>query len=153
LEYASGRNPVRKELINDYLFYGLYEEALSEINKFSAYNPNTTDLDILWANYYFSTGKVTSAIERYNRALVYDNNFFVLYRIGSCYKTLGQFDKAIDFGLKSFKINPYFVLNLIQLGDLYAQKKQFLEAKKYYQMAFALNPHNLALESLLKNAE
>ena len=65
---------------------------------------------------------------------------------------VGQADPAIDYGLKSFKINPYFVLNLIQLGDLYAQKKDFAQARIYYQKAYAVNPHNPALKTLIQNA-
>ncbi|MCX5703796.1 MAG: tetratricopeptide repeat protein [Candidatus Omnitrophica bacterium] len=153
LQFNPGKNPIRRDLIDDYLYYGLYDDAKAEIEKFASLDPRSPDLDILWGNYYFFTNKLDLAIEKYNRALNRNKHFFVLYRLSSCYKRLGQLDRAIYFGLESLKISPDFELNLIQLGDIYAQKQQLNLAKAYYQMAYELNPHNKALRDLIKNAE
>ena len=108
---------------------------------------------MLWGDYYYVKGQPLLAVERYKNFLAQrGGDFTVYYRLSSFYKDLGQADPAIDYGLKSFKINPYFVLNLIQLGDLYAQKKDFAQARIYYQKAYAVNPHNPALKTLIQNA-
>ena len=149
VQYNPGKNQIRRDLVNDYLFYGLYEQARSEIEKFASFEPQSPYLDTLWGNYYFYTGKLDSAIERYNRAIGQDKHFFTYYRLSLCYSKLGQIDRAIYFGLESFRINPHFVLNLIQLGDLYQKAKMHEQAKVYYRMAYEINPHNKALRDLL----
>ena len=47
--------------------------------------------------------------------------FYLYYRISLCYKVMKNTRSAIDYGLKSFNVNPYFKPNLISLGDLYAE--------------------------------
>jgi tetratricopeptide (TPR) repeat protein len=73
--------------------------------------------------------------------------------MSACYRKLHDIDKAITFGIESLRTNSYFVLNLIQLGDLYAEKGNTKEAQKYYRLAYEINPHNKALKGLIKNAE
>lgn len=154
LEYTSEKNPLRKELIKTYLQYGLYDSALTEIKKFSIYYPNSPELYNFWGNYYFFTGQVNRAIDNYKRALNKDNKFFYAsYNLSLCYEKLKQLDTAMNYALECLKINPYYSPNLVQLGDLYAEKKQFIEAKKYYQMALELDPDNQLIQSNIKDAK
>lgn len=153
LKYTPGQDPVRKKLINDYLFVGFYNKALAQIKIFAASNPASPQTDILWGNYYFFTDRTDLAIDKYNKAVSQEKDFFVYYRLSSCYQRIQQLDLAIHFGLESLRINPFFAMNLIQLGDLYAEKKDLKEAKRYYQMAARFNPHSKALEDVVKNAK
>ena len=181
LQYTGARNPLRKDLIDAYLYYSKYDEALREINKFSVYYPDSVDLDMMSGNYYLAQDNPILALERYTLALnkslynyykikenyyffgpVHDKNrkdssgpghFFLYYRMSTCYRKLHDIDRAITFGIKSLEAHPYFVLNLIQLGDLYTEKGNTGEAQKYYRLAYGINPHNKALKGLIKNAE
>jgi len=148
------RNPVWKNLINSYFKAGLYEDALTEIKRFSIYYPGSAQTYILWGNYYFLTGRLHKAVDNYKVALTKDKNNFALYsNLSLFYKELNQIDKAVDSGLVCFKINPYHLDNLIRLGDLYSRKRQFTEANKYYYMALEIEPDNQLIKEKIKNAK
>lgn len=146
------RNPVWKNLINSYFKAGLYEDALTEIKRFSVYYPDSAQTYILWGNYYFLKGKLHKAVDNYKVALTKDKNNFALYsNLSLFYKELNRIDEAIDSGLACFKINPYHLDNLIRLGDLYSQKRQFDEANKYYSMVLEIEPDNRLIKEKIKN--
>jgi len=154
LEFSSGKNPLRRNLINEYLYYGLIEDARAEIEIYRRYYPaDTPELNEAWGSYYCAKGSFPQAIEHYSIAHAKNKDFFLSYQISRCFKKMDNPDKAIKFGLESFQLNPYFILNLIQLGDLYRQKNQLAEADKFYRCAFAVNPHNKILKELVKDAK
>jgi len=153
LEYTSEKNILRKDLIESYLENSQYEEAFAEIKTFSKYYSHTSLVDVVWGNYYFFTSRPELAVEHYEKALARNRHFFLYYRLSSCFKDMQQPDKAIEYGLKSFGVNRYFVPNLIQLGYLYAGKNQINEARSYYQMAYDLEPRNEGIKNLINNAK
>lgn len=154
LEHTSERNPLRKELIKEYLRHKLYEDALVEIKKLSIYYPESEDLYLFQGNYYYLINEISTAIDNYNRALRKNkNNFYIYYNLSLCYEKLKQLDRAIDYASESIKINPYYLSALIQLGDLYSEKKEFIKAGQYYQMALELDPDNQLLKDKVKNAK
>ncbi|MFA5275676.1 MAG: hypothetical protein WC417_02145 [Candidatus Omnitrophota bacterium] len=117
LKYFPDDNPFRRILIDDYLDSGFYNEALSEINKLSAYYGEDNLLVIIErGNYYFFTKNAQKAIECYNKVLV--KSFLTLYRTAACYKILNQPDKAQSFAQASFNLNPYYEPNKILLREL-----------------------------------
>ena len=92
VEYNLEPNPVRKDLIDDYLAAGLYEDALREVKNFSSYCPAIALSDVVWGNYYFATGQITKAAESYALALRKSpgKNFFLYQRLNLCYKMMGK---------------------------------------------------------------
>lgn len=92
VEYNPEPNPVRKDLIDDYLASGLYEDALREVKKFSSYCPATALSDMVWGNYYFATGQIAKAAESYTLVLSKSpgKNFFLYQRLNLCYKIMGK---------------------------------------------------------------
>ncbi|MBI4982360.1 MAG: hypothetical protein HZC15_04385 [Candidatus Omnitrophica bacterium] len=154
LQFSDPRSPVRKSLINEYLVYGRYSEALDEIKKYEKYYPDDYNLEILYGNYYFYTQEISKAVARYQEAIrKKGNDFFVLYRLSVCYRILGQLERALDFGLEAYKINPYFIPNLIELGELYQQKNDLVLARKYFSLALAIEPRNKVIRSLLETQQ
>jgi tetratricopeptide (TPR) repeat protein len=151
LQFSDPRSPVRKSLINEYLVYGRYSEALDEIKKYEKYYSDDYNLEILYGNYYFYTQEISKAVARYQEAIrKKGNDFFVLYRLSVCYRILGQLERAVDFALEAYRINPYFIPNLIELGELYQQKNDLVLARKYFSLALALEPRNKVIRSLLE---
>ena len=147
LEHATEKSHLRMNLMSYYIDNGFYKEALSEMNKFSVYNPNFPKLYYAWGIYYLATGKLDAAIESFNRDLTKNKaSYLTCYCLGICYEKLGQPAKAIEFALESFKLNPYFLDNLIRLQELYAQEGKPQEAKKYYNLAFEIDPLNSRLK-------
>ncbi len=118
LKFTDQRNILRKDLIDAYLERGDYGQALEEINKFSVDFGHTGLVDIVWGNYYLAAGRLDAAIEKFNRAIVDNRNFFLYYRLSTCYRIKGDLAKAIEYGLSCQKANPSFAANLIQLSEL-----------------------------------
>jgi len=151
LEYNPQGNPFRKDLINEYLKIGLYDEAYQEIQKLP---PDDKGYYIFKGNYYFLKGRIDLAIENYKKSSEKNKkDFYVYYNLSLCYEKLKDLDSAISYAQKSISINPYYVSCLIQLGDLYLLKGEPAQARKYYQMAVDLNPKNAALKERLLHSE
>ena len=141
LEHTTEKSPFRVNLISYYIDNGFYKEALSEMNKFSIYNPDFPKLYYVWGIYYLTTGKLDAAIDNFNRDLSKNRaSYLTCYCLSICYEKLNQPAKAIEFALESFKLNPLFLDNLIQLGKLYAKEGRPAEAKEYYNLAFEIDP-------------
>lgn len=154
LAYTPQANPIRYNLINEYLKYNLYKDAKEEIGKFSIYCPECSQRYLLQGNYYYALNDIPEAVNNFKTALVINKyNFTAYYNLSLCFEREKDLDKAIGFALKSVNINPYFLDGLIQLGDLYSENKQYLEAGEYYHRASEVDPSNKMLEAKIKNAK
>lgn len=146
LFHNGGANPLRKGLIKAYLEKGLHQEAFRQIQELGVYYPES--YDFYSGFYYLNLGNIDKAIENFNLAL--DKNSkdgYSYYNLSICYEQLGQFDNAINFALKCYKINTSYLPALIKLGDLYMQKAEFSESRKYYEKALTLDPHNIIIKN------
>jgi len=151
LSYNGGANPLRKGLIKAYFEKGLYEEAFGQIKELGVYYPQSHDFYFYSGLYYFLVGNIDKAIENYNFALSKGSDHYVYYNLSLCYEKLKNLDKAIDFALECYKINPFYLPGLIKLGDLYMQKEEVTESRKYYEKALELDPQNkIIMDKILK---
>jgi len=153
LKFDDKKNYLRLNLVNWYFRNGLYADAKEEIAKFAVDYPNSAQLYYITGDYYFATGNPTLAIEYYNKALSKSKLFFVYYHLSMCYEMLGEADKAVNFSLEGYRMKPYYIPNLIRLGDLYAKAKNSQSAKKYYMLASEIEPNNQLIRGKLKNAQ
>jgi tetratricopeptide (TPR) repeat protein len=154
LDNSSESNYLRINLIVFYIDSHLYEKAASEINKFSIYYPDNPYLYHIWGYYYFNMGQIDKAIDYFHKAIYKEKRFSHAYfYLSLCYRELKQLDKAIEYALEFYRINPYLLINLVNLGDLYTEKKQFAEAGRYYGLAFEIDPENPFLKDKIKNAK
>ncbi|MCK9604562.1 MAG: hypothetical protein M0R66_09410, partial [Candidatus Omnitrophica bacterium] len=154
LKYTSENNPMRKYLAREYMRKGLYENALSEIKKFSRYCPECSERYILEGDYHYALDEIPRAIDKYRAALVISpDNFIVFYKLSRCFDRMGEQDKALEFALRSVNINPRYLDGLAGLGDLYGKNKNPNEAIKYYKMYLQIDPGNKILEEKIKNAK
>lgn len=154
LANTSERNYLRINLIMRYIKDGFLEDARREIAKFSVHYPGNVYEYYLWGNYYFANGQTEKAIENFNRVLNMESGFFyVHYYLSLCYERLKQYDEAIAAALNCVKINPYYLPNLVKLGDLYLKTGQVLQAKRYYGLALEVQPDNRLIKEKIKNAE
>ncbi|HHD2753888.1 TPA: DEAD/DEAH box helicase family protein [Clostridium perfringens] len=105
---------------------------------------NTNDNEILLylAEAYLENGEYEKAIEtaknglkefsdvnKYVNENVYGNNI-----IGSAYFSLGELDKAIVYFKKVLELEKNHTYSLENLGDIYWDKADYTEARKYYEM-------------------
>lgn len=154
LKYNSMNHPVRQNLIKAYLNHRLFDDAILEINKLIIRYPQNPQVNNLLGSYYFSTGQIEKAVDTFKKALDADKKFFyAFYNLSLCYEKIGDFDTAIEYALGCLRINPYFFSNLVQLGELYAQRDEPMESKKYYLMALSLDPDNQDIKDKVKNGK
>lgn len=141
LENSFPENYLRINLAIYYLKNSLLEDAFAEIKKISLYYPDSIHLYYLLGSYYLEKGEPGRALDNYRLALKRQKDFYAAYYYSAvCYDKLGQLDNALDFSLKCFELNPYFMPNLIKLGDLYSKKGMPKEAGQYYKKASEADP-------------
>ncbi|MCX5695103.1 MAG: glycosyltransferase family 39 protein [Candidatus Omnitrophica bacterium] len=70
LKYLPQENPVRKNLIREYLRLGMYAEAATELKKFSQSYPESSERFVLEGDYYFAKGELAQARNSYTEALL-----------------------------------------------------------------------------------
>ncbi|TRZ49128.1 hypothetical protein D4Q80_02565 [bacterium] len=116
LEFCAERNILRANLIDAYLRSGQSAEALKQIKELEKFYPESPLLYLSWGDYFFYTGNPEAALKYYNRILI--KSFLTSHKVSSCYMRLGQFDKAMGFALASYRSNPYFEPNCVQLEEL-----------------------------------
>jgi tetratricopeptide (TPR) repeat protein len=64
------------------------------------------------------------------------------YYLSAAQKKLGEFQKALDAGLKSYETMNDFLSNLINIADLYRLLGNIEESKKYAYLAQEKDPDN-----------
>jgi tetratricopeptide (TPR) repeat protein len=69
LKYLPEDNPVRKNLIYEYLKFGLYDLAFQEIGKFSRSYPDSSERFLLQGDYYYAINVIQEARKNYETAL------------------------------------------------------------------------------------
>ncbi len=154
LKYTSQKNPMLKNLIEEYLNHGLYLNALSAIKKFSRYYPESSDRYLLEGYYYYKIDEIDNAIDSYNTALKINRyNFQIYYNLSLCYQKLKQADKAIELALESVRLNPFYMDGLVMLGDLKALEKQHALALQYYEKAIEIDPSKKNIKEKLNHAK
>lgn len=119
-------------------------------NPFGFHLSNTMPAHFLWGNYYFTAGEFAKAADNYNKALEKEQKlFYAQHNLSLCYARLGEHSKALDLALECFKANPYYMVNLVWLADLYAKQRKFGEAQKYYSKALEIDPDNQRIKQRL----
>ncbi|NPA76120.1 MAG: tetratricopeptide repeat protein [Euryarchaeota archaeon] len=111
---------------------GKYNESEEYLRKLTRlYAGNNTYLTNL-GNLYFRSGRIDKAIETYQKVLEREPNFYnALNNLARCYMEKGDYEKAreylekaiaVDQDKKAAKVNYYFLLTALGMGD---------EAKRY----------------------
>ena len=65
--------------------------------------------------------------------------------LGSISKTKGEFDRAIDFYIKSIEADPFSIERFIQLAEIYHDRKEFKSAIKTLEDGIRSNPGSFDL--------
>jgi len=69
----------------------------------------------------------------------------VLALLGSISKTKGEFDRAIDFYVKSIEADPFSVGKFLQLAEIYNDRKEFKSAMRTLEDGLRSNPGSFDL--------
>lgn len=65
--------------------------------------------------------------------------------LGSISRTKGEFDRAIDFYVKSIESDPFSIEKFIQLAEIYHDRKEFKSAIKTLEDGIRSNPGSFDL--------
>lgn len=119
-----------------------------------------------WKNFTLFLEKLPEAFDAavyaikcfvFSRALEAFNNLMhqsgahdpdVLFRIGRCYKGLGDYEKAINFFEAAGRQRMEDPETLVELADCYAFISEIKISKAFFREAFYLNPQRIELSSL-----
>jgi tetratricopeptide (TPR) repeat protein len=125
-----------------YLMERKYNEALLMLDKSIEINPKNLDTLLNSGICYLGLKQYDKALNRFNKALELDPSSEIgLDRRSYCYFKLNQADKAIDDIKKIMEINPKINWAYFPIASVYyLLKKDYTEAKKYYDKSIEYNP-------------
>tara|TARA_B110000444_G_C18832347_1_gene593957 strand:+ start:147 stop:1109 length:963 start_codon:yes stop_codon:yes gene_type:complete len=106
------------------------------------YFTNLSALNTRKGNFYYNNNKFNTALKYFLKAIDYNSeNLAGNYsNLGNCYSKLGETDKAEINYKKALKISPKFIINHINLANLYIEIKDFILAEKHSRIASELDP-------------
>ncbi|MDD5077996.1 MAG: hypothetical protein PHQ84_03230 [Candidatus Omnitrophica bacterium] len=134
-------NPLQRKLAEAYLREGELPGADEAIRNVEKYHPDSPAAISLRGDYYLASGSPEAARDCYRSILV--KGFLTDYSMSLCYSRLGERAKAIEFGRESFRLNPFFLPNIVHLSGLYREAGDTAEAERYSVLAQRLDPKNI----------
>jgi len=92
---------------------------------------------------YFAKGKYKEAIALYDKILQsYPNNIMVLKMKAVAESNLGYHQKSLVNFYKVYQKDPKDLVSLLGLGVGFGNFGEYLEAKKYFDVAYSLYPNS-----------
>ncbi len=112
--------------------YGHFKDAESKYKMAMKFSPNSAIAYNNLASVYFAEGRLDKAAENFRQSLAL-NPLLLKPRIGlvSIFLKHSEYQKAVDLCLKNLDIAPHDTDTLLMLIDIYAQKNDFADLKKY----------------------
>ncbi|HKP31722.1 MAG TPA: tetratricopeptide repeat protein, partial [Chitinophagaceae bacterium] len=114
-----------------------YEEAIGDLYKALAYNPN--DKDALWemADAYYNFAHYDSAIVYYSKALPHyqsskEDQGVLYYWLGQSYFKQEKYVNAVDEYMNAYKFDPENKYLISAIGDAYYNLTDFKDAYEWY---------------------
>lgn len=112
-----------------------FKKAITEDTEFSAAHNN-------YANLLYSAGRYEEAIEHLlivSKHYRYERRYQVLESLGKCYDKTNQPDQAEQAYLKALQLYPRLPGTLLALGELYLNKGNLPQSKKYLEQFEAVS--------------
>jgi tetratricopeptide (TPR) repeat protein len=138
LEFLPPGNIIMKNLAFACIESRDFAKAYAVIKEMDKYYADTPVVNAAWGRYYLARGQAGRALGYYR--LILGKSFFDNYSVSLCYAKLGEFERAVRYGLDSFRQNPLFRDNVAHLSALYAEAGYPGEAEKYSLLAMQLDP-------------
>jgi protein O-mannosyl-transferase len=93
------------------------------------------------AGEYINRKQYDKAIPLLEKAIVIDSTHAKAYfNLASIYGNQGHLQKALNYALKAYHINPYDAVHAQYVGYLFVKMGNFAEGLKYYQNVLRLKP-------------
>lgn len=129
---------------------GKYGDALTDLNRAIALNPNLAGLYSNRGNVYLSLGDEDQALANYTEAIQRDPNFAGAYfNRGNVYSRKGNLDRALTDLTAAVHLNPTYAPAHFNRGIVYFRMGRAADATADFRKTLELNPqHQGALGAL-----
>ena len=117
-----------------------FEDAIPLLESGLTIAPHRADLLAALGESYFMAGKVTNAIEEFNKLLAIDNSARSFTFLGLCYLNLGRFDEAKQYFQQGLKLDARNSTSLFNLGFIAERQGDAADAESKFQEALRSNP-------------
>jgi predicted Zn-dependent protease len=118
--------------------------AMQLLDEAMAKYPNTTVLQVNWANMAVRSGKVDDGIAMFRKILERDpRNFDIHMRLGESFRRKGDVGQAIEIWKKAAELRPNVVQPLLFRAVALAQVNRTSEAAPLYEQILRTEPDNL----------
>ena len=120
---------------------GRMEEAIAELQKALAINPDYAEAHYNLGNAFLQQGRMEEAIAQYQMALeIMPDDEEVHNNLGNVFLQQGRMEEAISCYQKALEINPNHAKAHNNLGNAFRQQGRLEEAIAHFQKALAINP-------------
>jgi len=124
-----------------------YFTAFDYFRKAKLLNPYDVKVRYHLALSYYHLGELQQAIDHNNRVLAKNsNNPKGLFLLSSIYAKQKKYDQSMDLFFKAKKLAPNMTDEMIKIGDLFFEEKQFENAKAVYLIVQEKSPENKMIE-------
>jgi tetratricopeptide (TPR) repeat protein len=126
----------------EYYKQGRYDEAIIELNKANAIDPNDFEAYGFRGTAYFKKGNLDQAISDLNKAIELNPNYSLAYcNRGFAYVKKGDHDQALfDFN-KAIELNPNYADAFVGRGATYARKGNYDQAISDNNKVIEIDPN------------
>ena len=142
-------NPTNQNIIYylglAYYKMGFYDKSIELLQEYYLYNENNLTAAYNIGMAYFKKNNYTQAFKYLKRSNSNDD-YEILYYLGSCKYHLDQYQNAIPFYKKSLIINPNNPLAIYSLGQTYIELGNKKESKR--QLKLLMHTDNILFETL-----
>jgi rhomboid protease GluP len=126
--------------IQDLVKTGKTDEALAQLEKLTARQPDFAPAQSMLASLYFGKSRYPEALAAMQKAYAADpNNISYQQKLGGAYLNLGEYDQAIAFFQKLITQNPNDSRAYLGLGSAYMSLKQYDSAIAPFRQAATLD--------------
>ena len=126
--------------IQDLVKTGKTDEALAQLEKLTARQPDFAPAQSMLASLYFGKSRYAEALAAMQKAYAADpTNTSYQQKLGSAYLNLGEYDQAITFFQKLITQNPNDSRAYLGLGSAYMSLKQYDSAIAPFRHAATLD--------------
>jgi len=126
--------------IQDLVKTGKTDEALAQLEKLTARQPDFAPAQSMLASLYFGRSRYAEALAAMQKAYAADpTNTSYQQKLGGAYLNLGEFDQAVTFFQKLITQNPNDSRAYLGLGSAYMSLKQYDAAIAPFRQAATLD--------------
>jgi membrane associated rhomboid family serine protease/Flp pilus assembly protein TadD len=133
---------------------GKTDEALAQLERLTAREPNLAPAQALLASLYFGKSRYSEGVAALQKACdAESSNPTYQQQLGGAYLNLGEYDQAIAFFQKLNAQNPKDAHLYLGLGLAYIGKKQYDPAIAAFRQSAALDPKSATPQHALGQAQ